>query len=232
MIVMVGFDLDMTLADTRAGIGACYARLAAETGVPIDIDLVTSRLGPPLEMELANWFPPDQVGAMVERYRELYPDIAVPASKTMPGAREAVEAVRATGARTMVVSAKNHRDTVATVKFLELPVDVVQGGLWAADKGIALREHGAGVYVGDHPGDVDAARAAGALSVAIATGGFSARALRDYGADEVLPDLTAFPSWLRGNPIQRPSTPSTAATETANSAKTTTRITSPIDSDR
>ncbi|NNH75767.1 HAD family hydrolase [Nocardia uniformis] len=229
---MVGFDLDMTLADTRAGIGACYARIAAETGVFIDVDLVTSRLGPPLEMEMANWFPADRVDAVVERYRELYPDIAVPASKAMPGAREAVEAVRVAGGRTMVVSAKNHRDTVATVEFLELPVDVIQGGLWAAAKGSALREHAATVYVGDHPGDVDAARAADAFSLAVATGGFSADTLRDYGADEVLSDLACFPTWLRDNPIQPPSSPSIDATATASSAKTTTSTTSPRDSDR
>lgn len=230
--MMVGFDLDMTLADTRAGIGACYARLAEETGVFIDIDLVTSRLGPPLEMEMANWFPADAVDAMVTRYRELYPGIAVPASEAMPGARAAVEAVRAAGGRTMVVSAKNHRDTVATVEFLELPVDVIQGGLWAADKGIALREHSATVYVGDHPGDVDAARAADAFSLTVATGGYSADALRDYGADEVLSDLTAFPSWLRDNPIQPPSIPSTTATASARSANTTTSTTKPRDNAR
>ncbi len=227
MTMMVGFDLDMTLADTRAGIGAVYARLAAESGVFIDVELVTSRLGPPLEVELANWFPDGELDAMVARYRELYPGIAVPASVTMPGARDAIEAVRASGGRTMVVSAKNHRDTVATVEFLGLPVDVVRGGLWAAEKGSALREHGAWLYVGDHPGDVDAARAAGAVSLTVATGGYSAEALRDYGADAVLSELTAFPSWLRDNPIQPPRMPPSAATATANSANTTTRITSP-----
>ncbi|NUV50253.1 HAD family hydrolase, partial [Streptomyces sp. CAI-78] len=45
---VVGFDLDMTLIDSRPGIGAAYRVLAAETGVPIDVDLVVSRLGPPL----------------------------------------------------------------------------------------------------------------------------------------------------------------------------------------
>jgi phosphoglycolate phosphatase len=192
----VGFDLDLTLADTRRGIGAVYAALAAETGVFIDIAAVTARLGPPLEHELAHWFPAAQVTAMAERYRAMYGDIAVPASEVMPGAPEAVEAVRARGGRVIVVTAKSQRHAEATVEHLGLPVDEVVGGLFAAGKAVALREHGVGVYVGDHIADVDAARAAEAHSVAVATGPFDAAALRAHGADVVLDDLVAFPGWL------------------------------------
>lgn len=194
--MMVGFDLDMTLADTRKGIGAVYTALSAETGVFIDVPLVTSRLGPPLESELAHWYPAERVVVMAKRFRELYPELAIPATEAMLGAAAALESVRAAGGRTMVVTAKNERDARATVAFLGLPVDVVAGGLWAAAKGAALREHSAVTYVGDHTGDVDAARAAGAYSLAVATGGIGAAALAAYGADHVLPDLTAFPAWL------------------------------------
>jgi phosphoglycolate phosphatase len=192
----VGFDLDLTLADTRAGIAAVYDALSAETGVFIDSALVVTRLGPPLESELANWFPAGQVPGMAGRYRELYPEIAVPATLPMAGAGAAVAAVRAQGGRTVVVTAKNQRDAERTVRFLGLPVDHVVGSLWAAEKGRALREHGATAYVGDHVGDIEAARAAAALSVGVATGPFDGAALREYGADIVLSDLHAFPDWL------------------------------------
>jgi phosphoglycolate phosphatase len=46
------------------------------------------------------------------------------------------------------------------------------------------------VLVGDTPHDVEAAAVAGARSVAVATGRFSASQLADAGADVVLPDLT------------------------------------------
>jgi phosphoglycolate phosphatase len=192
----VGFDLDLTLADTRGGIAAVYDALSAERGVFVDSALIVTRLGPPLETELANWFPADQVPAMAGRFRELYPDIAVPATLPMAGAASAIAAVRAKGGRTVVVTAKNQRDAERTVRFLELPVDHVVGSLWAAEKGQALKEHGAVTFVGDHIGDVDAARAAAAVSVGVATGPFDLAALRDYGADVVLPDLHAFPGWL------------------------------------
>ena len=40
--LVVGFDLNMTLIDGRPGIGAAWTALAAETGVRIDVDLVSS----------------------------------------------------------------------------------------------------------------------------------------------------------------------------------------------
>jgi len=65
-------------------------------------------------------------------------------------------------------------------------------------KAEALVEYGAAVYVGDHVGDVLGARAAGALSVAVATGPYSPAELRAAGADVVLGDLTEFPAWFAG----------------------------------
>jgi phosphoglycolate phosphatase len=192
----VGFDLDLTLADTRRGIGAVYTALAEETGAFIDVPLVVGRLGPPLEMELANWFPEAHVPEMVRRFRALYPRLAIPATVLMDGAAEAVAAVRASGERVMVVTAKNEPHARATLDHLGLEVDLLVGGLWSTAKGAALREHGAHTYVGDHPGDIAAARAADAFSLAVATGGFTAADLLGHGADHVLADLTAFPQWF------------------------------------
>ncbi len=194
--VLRRFRLDLTLADTRAAIGAVYAALAAETGVPIDTAAVVGRIGPPLEEELAYWFPAAEVPVMAARYRAIYPDIAIPATVLMPGAVAALDAVRARDGRVVVVSGKNQVDTERTVRFLGLRADAVVGGLFGAEKGVALREHGARAYIGDHTGDVDAARAA--VAVAVATGAFDSAALTAYGADVVLPDLLAFPEWLGG----------------------------------
>ncbi|RPK89308.1 Phosphoglycolate phosphatase [Streptomyces sp. ADI98-12] len=193
---VVGFDLDMTLIDSRPGIGAAYRVLAAETGVPIDVDLVVSRLGPPLETELAAWYPADQVPDVAARYRELYPGTAITPSLALPGAAEALKAVRAHGGRSLVVTAKYEEHARLHLDHLGLRADLVVGGLWAEAKGVALREQGASVYVGDHLGDVRGARAAGAFSVAVATGGCTPAELRDAGADVVLAGLAEFPAWL------------------------------------
>ncbi|MFE0385420.1 HAD family hydrolase [Streptomyces bungoensis] len=194
----VGFDLDMTLIDSRPGIRACFVALAERTGTHIDADLAVTRLGPPLVDELAHWFPQEEIAAMADLYRAMYPSYAIAATSAMAGAREAIEAVRAAGGRTMVVTAKYGPNAELHLDHLGIAPDVVVGGLWAEQKAEALREHGAGVYVGDHVGDVRGARAAGTLSVAVATGPCPAEELRAAGADVVLDDLYAFPGWLDG----------------------------------
>ncbi|MGW7363662.1 HAD family hydrolase [Streptomyces sp. NPDC054841] len=194
----VGFDLDMTLIDSRPGIRAAYQALSAETGVWIDADLAVTRLGPPLEEELAHWFPDDRIQEMGDRYREIYPTHAITPTLAMPGAREAVAAVQALGGRAIVVTAKHEPNARLHLAHLGIEPDEVIGWLWAEAKAEALREHDAQVYVGDHTGDVRGARTAGALSVAVPTGPCEEGELRDAGADVVLPDLTAFPAWLGG----------------------------------
>ncbi|WP_156724969.1 HAD family hydrolase [Streptomyces apocyni] len=195
----VGFDLDMTLIDSRPGIRAAYQALSAETGVWIDADLAVTRLGPPLEQELAYWFPEHRIQAMVDRYRELYPTHAIEPTLLMPGAREAVTAVQEQGGRAIVVTAKHEPSAKLHLTHLGIEPDAVIGWLWAEAKAEALREYGAAVYVGDHVGDVRGARTAGALSVAVPTGPCDTGELRAAGADVLLSDLTRFPGWLAGH---------------------------------
>ncbi|MFD7459034.1 HAD family hydrolase [Streptomyces sp. NPDC059868] len=192
----VGFDLDMTLIDSRPGIHACYQALAERTGTFVDADLAVTRLGPPLTEELRNWFPEEDVPAVADLYRSMYPAHAITATPALPGAREAIAAVRASGGRAIVVTAKYEPNAKLHLEHLGLEPDVLVGDLWAEAKAVALREHTAGVYVGDHTGDIRAARAADALSVTVATGPFGAAELREAGTDVVLADLTAFPEWL------------------------------------
>jgi phosphoglycolate phosphatase len=191
----VGFDLDMTLIDSRPGIKAVFDVLAVETGVFIDSALAVTRLGPPLEDELAYWFPAERIEAVGERYRALYPDHAIAPTPAMRGAVESVEAVRAAGGRAVVVTAKFGPNARLHLEHIGIDAEV-RGWLWAEAKAEALIEYGATVYVGDHIGDVRGAKAAGALSVAVATGPCGAAELRAAGADVVLDDLTGFPAWF------------------------------------
>ncbi|MFD4502200.1 HAD family hydrolase [Streptomyces sp. NPDC058457] len=194
----VGFDLDMTLIDSRPGIHAAYLALAERTGTYIDADLAITRLGPPLAEELIHWFPAERIAEVSDLYRAMYPEIAIAATPAMPGAREAIAAVREAGGKSVVVTAKYEPNAKLHLSHLGIVPDAVVGDLWAEQKAVALREHGAGAYVGDHVGDVRGARKAGALSVAVATGPCDAEELRAAGADVVLGDLTELPAWLAG----------------------------------
>ena len=191
----MGFDLDLTLADTRAGIAAAFDLLAERLGVPIDSAAVVSRLGPPLEEELAYWLPAARIAEAAAFYRQIYRDIAVPLTRPMAGAAQALGAVRRAGGRVIVVTGKNEADARRTIRFLGWDVDEVAGSVFGAEKGVALMDFGAAVYVGDHVKDIDAARAGGAVSVTVATGPYTAVELRDHGSDVVLADLTVFADW-------------------------------------
>lgn len=193
---LVGFDLDMTLIDSRPGIRAAYAELCARTGATIDLDVVTSRLGPPLETELAHWLPADEVPAAADLYRAIYPDVAIPRIEVLPGAHEVLAALRASGVRSLLLTAKNERNARHHVDHLGLAVDDVVGDAWREGKADVLLERGADVYVGDHVHDMEAGRLADVLSIGVTTGPCSADELRAAGADHVVDSLLDVPALL------------------------------------
>ncbi|MGK5680419.1 HAD family hydrolase [Actinoplanes sp. URMC 104] len=197
MSAAVGFDLDMTLIDSRPGIRAAYRALTEKTGVYVDADLAASRLGPPLRTELGHWFPPEQLEEAVTTYRALYPDHAVAPTVPTPGAAEALAAVRELGLRVVIVTSKLGRLAALHLEHLGLVADELAGDLFAEGKAAALTEHGVRWYVGDHVADMVAAHTAGVPGIGVATGPCSPDELRDAGAAYVLSDLTAFPALLR-----------------------------------
>lgn len=190
-----GFDLDMTLIDSRPGIRAVYDELVAESGIAIDTDLVVSRLGPPVEWELARWMPEKDAEHWADRYRELYPSIAPALVAAMPGAHEALESARSRG-RTILVTAKHGPSAALHLEHLGLEVDEVFGRAWREGKAEVLRAQDASLYVGDHVHDMEAAGLAGATGLGVTTGPCSADELRAAGADDVLASLTDLPAWL------------------------------------
>jgi phosphoglycolate phosphatase len=197
---VVGFDLDMTLVDSAEGIVATLQEAAASFGHRITPEQVWPTIGVGLEEALVGITPQADIPAVTARYRELYPQLGVPLTRLLPGAAEAIAAVRDRGGRVLVVSGKIEpavRAVLARVGLAEA-VDEVSGGLFGAGKGGRLRASGTHVYVGDHPGDIEAARVAGAASVAVSTGPYSAADLAAHGPDALLPGLAAFPDWLTG----------------------------------
>ncbi len=201
--LVVGFDLDMTLIDTRPGCAATLTVLAAETGTDLDVEEISSRLGPPLDLLLAPYYPADELEGLVTRFRAHYPEHAIAVTETFPGAHAALDAVRRHGGRSVVVTGKYRPNAVLHLEALDLRTDALVGEVWGAAKGAVLTEHGATVYVGDHVHDVEGARAAGAVSVSVLTGGCTEQELREAGTDVVLRDLTELPAWLDGYVLDR-----------------------------
>jgi phosphoglycolate phosphatase len=190
----VGFDLDMTLIDSRAAIMASFAGVAADTGVVIDPAGVDRRLGIKLKDELAHWFPPGEIEAAMRLYREHYLRLLAPLTTRLPGAAEALAAVAAAGARAVVITAKPEVTARLSLDCVGLAPDEIFGDAHGPEKAAVLAALGAAVYVGDTPADMLAAVAAGARPVGVATGSFSASELRAAGAADVLPSLASFPA--------------------------------------
>ena len=192
----VGFDLDMTLIDSRSAILAAFAGLARDTATAIDLAAVDRRLGIKLEDELTFWYPPDQRTAAAAIYRRHYVRLAEETT-ALPGAHEALAAVRAAGERAVIITAKHPVSVEPSLRAAGLRADEVFTFVHGPEKATVLNRINAAAYVGDSPPDMAAAVQAGVRAVGVTTGSFSADDLARAGADVVLDSLTGFPAWYR-----------------------------------
>jgi phosphoglycolate phosphatase-like HAD superfamily hydrolase len=182
-IAAIGFDLDMTLVDSRPVSRRALERLVSEYDADLDIEALISAYGLPL----SRWLPPDIDGALFRTLQAQHIGSAVP----MSGAHLALAAVRDIRARTVVVTSAPFAIAAEMLHACGLPVDRIRPGAWAAEKAAPIREEGCWAYVGDHADDMLAARQAGVIAVGVRTG-----SSQPSGADVELDDLTAFPAWL------------------------------------
>jgi phosphoglycolate phosphatase len=191
----VGFDLDLTLIDSQAAILAAWAEVAGETGVRIDPDSVTRRLGIKLEDEAAFWFPAGERDAAAGIYRRHYVRLAPGLTTALPGAARALDAVRQAGERAIIITAKHPVSVGPSLIAAGLEADDLYTHVFGPEKAAVLIQVRAAAYVGDAPADMAAAAQAGAHAVGVATGSFSAADLRAAGAEVVLDSLREFPPW-------------------------------------
>ena len=202
----VGFDLDMTLVDSADGIVASVQYVLEQYGVQGDSERIRSTIGLPLDRVFPIWLPDEPYDVLLAAYRAHYREHGIPLTTPMPGAREAIESVRAHGDQVLVVTAKYGAVAGLALEAAGLDADIIVGDLFAEAKGEALREHASWAYVGDHPGDIRAARHAGVHSIAVATGPSSVKELTQAGPDAVLDDLHGLPDVLvslRGSVLPR-----------------------------
>jgi phosphoglycolate phosphatase len=197
-VLVVGFDLDMTLVDSRPGIMATLVELQTETGAPVATDeMLDALLRRNLDLEFGDRFESGLATTWSDRFRELYVVHGVPGTHLLPGAQESVAAVRDAGGRCIVVTAKYEPNAHRCLAQVGLDVDAVFGWRYAEAKGDTLLDEGASVYVGDTPNDVRAASRADAHMVAVTTGPHPAEELHAAGATTVLDSLAQFPAWLQ-----------------------------------
>ena len=134
--LVVGFDLDMTLIDTRPGIAAVWDALSAETGVAIDSRCRGGPARAAAGRGARGLVPRGGPGC---RRRPVPRAVPVAGgrrrSPVLPGAREAVAAVRRHGGTVVVVTGKYEPNARLHLDHLGLDVDHVVGWLWGPEQG-------------------------------------------------------------------------------------------------
>jgi phosphoglycolate phosphatase len=214
-MLAVLFDVDGTLISS-GGAGAASWRMAFDDlyGVPADIDAFTD--AGMTEPEVAtltfkNVLRRDPTAAeldrlMAARMRHLPQTVAESkAFRVLPGARETLDRLRAAGYLLGVTT--GGVEAAAHIKLVRAHLDqYFSFGGFGSDssdrieltrRALARASAVLGrpldprqvLVVGDTPHDVEAAHGAGAVAVGVATGRFSADALRAAGADHVLSSL-------------------------------------------
>ena len=181
------FDLDGTLIDSvRLILDSYHHTLEVHGLAPRSDDFWLRGLGTPLRAQFAEWGEdPGQIEAMVLTYREYnlrHHDERVTA---YPGVVEMIAAVRASGARTALVTSKNREGALRGLRVvgLENTMEVIVGAddvehhkphpepvlraLSALDVGPA-----AALFVGDSVHDMESGRAAGIATGAVLWGPF------------------------------------------------------------
>lgn len=214
---LVLWDIDHTLVDF-AGLGASWysAAFTAATGATLRVDPVfggRTELATTTELLTSNGIEAgrETIEAMFaalvaesERAVDRFPTEA----RVLPGAAEALLVFAGYGEVVQTLVTGNlpeiSRHKLAAFDLLE-HLDLEIGGYGALSVhrpdlvphavGLAAAKHSASfegadvVVIGDTPNDVEAALHHGAVSIAVATGLYSADVLREAGAHIVLPDL-------------------------------------------
>lgn len=172
-----------------------------ERGHEVDEQQIRDTIGMPFPLVLPTLIPEADPDELLAAYRAHYRVHGVPKTKPLPGAHDAVAAIREVGARVVVVTAKQGITAVGALAAagFEIPSADVVAEVFAEEKGHALKGFGAQVYVGDHPGDMTGAKVASALAIGVPTGPTSAEVLIAAGADVLLHEgLVQFRDWFTG----------------------------------
>jgi len=206
------FDFDGTLADSYDAITASANHVRAAHGLPpLPQSEVRLHVGRGLERLLEIMAPGTDQARNLTLYRAHHVTVMKDHTRLLPGARDALGALKQAGFRLGVCSNKKVAFTRELLDFLGLTplFDVVLGPddvprpKPAPDMILeALRRLGVAkdevVYVGDMAVDVETARAAGVTVWVMPTGSHDRATLAEAKADRLLDDLNAVRAELTG----------------------------------
>jgi phosphoglycolate phosphatase len=208
----VVFDFDGTLIDSYGAIAASVNHVRATHGLPpLSETEVRKYVGRGPEYLLRHTVGDFDIAADLRCYREHHPSVMRSLTHLLPGASEALQAVRDAGLRTGICSNKPRPFTEALLKSLDIDrlIDAVVGPedaprpkpapemLLAVMRRLEVRPDQT-LYVGDMTVDIETARAAGVAVWVVPTGSSTRQELEHAQPDRVLNDLGELPGLLGG----------------------------------
>ncbi len=187
---VIGFDLDLTLIDTREATAHALRTVNKELGERIDVDAFVSRLGPPIRGELRQWVPEARLDAAVAAFRATFTGTGLRYLRPCPGATDILQALSRAGGRSIVITSRRPFVARAALEATGLRAAMLVGGLTGIEKAPAMIGNGVAAYVGDHALDMLGAAAAGIPGIGVLTGAHDEAELRTAGACLVVSTLT------------------------------------------
>lgn len=197
------FDFDGTLADSYPAITASVNHVRAAHGLPsLEESQVRRHVGRGPAYLLEHTVPGSNVETDIRLYRAHHPSVLRPGTRLLPGAAEALAAIKHSGRRTGVCSNKPLDFTRELLRYLGIAenVDIVLGPedvahpkpapdmLLAALQKLQVSAAEA-LYVGDMTVDIATARAAGVAVWVVPTGSDDRDTLLQARPDRLLNNL-------------------------------------------
>lgn len=200
--MLIVFDLDGTLSDSRAAIVNTFLEACTEHGhAAPEGDDVAARIGLPLDRMFRELAPGGDVPALVESYKDAYLAHDLRHTRAFPGVPELIASLEGTLAiatsktQTGAVRSATHIGVVQHFSVI-LGVDSVQNPKPAPDmllEAMRVSGHGPGdtVMVGDTTFDLDMADAAGVRGLGVAWGSHGRAGLSRWPVAEDAEELGA-----------------------------------------
>ena len=189
----IGFDFDMTLVNSDLGLLATLAEMFPKRVEMSNTQILSLISGLPIREILLKFSDLESLDKNLETFFALYPTFGPPNSVLMPGALQALEAVKSAGLRSVIISAKSSENLDLMMKHFGMKNYPRYGDCFGIKKSEAILDCGAILYIGDQESDVDAAHESRIQAIRL----IGSKSDIHSRADWTLPSLEFFPAWLR-----------------------------------
>jgi phosphoglycolate phosphatase len=188
----IGFDFDMTLANSDLGLLSTLANIFPDRVTMKDPSILRQISGLPIRETLLHFSSLQELDKNLEKFFALYPRFGIPNSTLMPGALRALDAVQLAGFKAVIISAKSKINLELMLEHFGLSSYLRYADCYGIKKAEAISQSSTSLYIGDQESDVYAAHLCGIPAIRL----IDSTRNESSNADWTLQSLEYFPEWL------------------------------------